>query len=491
VKEEHIRIIFGLKTRLIRQEKNLSLQELSALTGISVSYLNEIEKSKKFPKADKIFKLAEAFGVSYDYMVSLKLEDKMKPISDLLFSEILSELPLDLFGIDVPTFIELLSNAPSKLNAFIITLMDISRAYDITMEEFLLSSLRAYQEMHDNYFPEIEKSVLQFKKENEMHELSGSNLYQKLLEEKFNYRFEAYDFNEEESLRGTRTVLFPGKMNRLLYNPLLTENQKLFIFGRELGYAYLNLKVRPYSSSWVSVKSFEEVLNHFLASYFSCSLIIAEKEITRDLDHFLSQERLNETLVLDLIQKYNVTPETLVYRITNILPKHFGLKEIFFLRITKDIPSGKFSLDKELHLTGIHHPHASKSQEDYCRRWVSATIFEDFDISGQDRIGKAQYSFYPDGSSYFVFAIAYRSGTYLQKQVSISFGIKVNAHFRRKVKFHNDDRIKMKYVGTTCQRCPVENCEVRMSPAYKLIEQQLKLEKTQRLEDIKKKYSAL
>ncbi|HSJ68109.1 MAG TPA: hypothetical protein VK921_10560, partial [Anditalea sp.] len=92
--------------------------------------------------------------------------------------------------------------------------------------------------------------------------------------------------------------------------------------------------------------------------------------------------------------------------------------------------------------------------------------------------------------SYFVFAIAYRSGTHLQKQVSISFGVKVNAQFKRKVKFHNDERIKMKYVGTTCQRCPVENCEVRMSPAYKLIAQQMKHEKLHRLEAIKKQFAA-
>jgi len=48
----------------------------------------------------------------------------------------------------------------------------------------------------------------------------------------------------------------------------------------------------------------------------------------------------------------------------------------------------------------------------------------------------------------------------------------------------------MKYVGTTCQRCPVENCEVRMSPAYKLIAQQMKLEKMQRLDAIKRQFSA-
>ena len=45
--KETIRLIFGLKLRQIRQEKKLSLVELSKQTGISQSYLNEIEKGKK------------------------------------------------------------------------------------------------------------------------------------------------------------------------------------------------------------------------------------------------------------------------------------------------------------------------------------------------------------------------------------------------------------------------------------------------------------
>ncbi|MDO9551801.1 helix-turn-helix domain-containing protein [Rhodonellum sp.] len=489
MKEEHIRIIFGLKVKHLRKEKNLSLLELSDLTGISISYLNEIEKSKKYPKSDKIFKLAEVLGVNYDYLVSLKLEDKMKTISDLLQSDILSELPLELFGIDVSSFIELLSDAPSKLNAFIITLMDISRAYDISKEEFFLSSLRAYQEMHDNYFPKIELEVENFKKLNSLVHLPNSAILHQILVEKYNYQIESFDFDLDQSLKGTRTVLFPGKNPKLLLNPHLTENQRVFALGRELGYNHLNLQKRAYTSSWVSVNSFEEVLNNFKASYFSCALLIPEKEITKDLEAFFAQDKLDEEKLLSLIEKYNVTPETLVYRMTNILPKHFGLKELFFLRITKNLNSGDFSLNKELHLTGIHHPHASKNKEDYCRRWVSATIFKEFEMHNKNRIGKGQYSFYPDGQSYFVFAIAYRSGLEKQEQVSISFGLKVNSQFKKKVKFHNDSKILLKHVGTTCQRCPVENCEVRVAPAHILEAQNKKEEKEKRLAEIKREFS--
>lgn len=489
MKEENIRIIFGLKLKQLRKERNLSLQELSDKSGVSVSYLNEIEKSKKYPKADKVFRLAEALEVNYDYMVSLQLEDKMKPIADLLHSDILSELPLDIFGIDPSSFIELLSDTPTKLNAFIITLMDISRAYDITLEEFFLSSLRAYQEMHDNYFPELEIQAQSFKEKFQVPLLPNFKQLKHILESEYHYEVISYDFEKEVNLSKTRSLMLPGKSPKFLFNPNLTENQKIFAIGRELGYAYLNLKNRPYSSSWITVNSFEEVLQHFQASYFSCAMLMEEKEITKDLDSFFAQQTLDHEHLLSLIEKYNVTPETLVYRLTNILPKHFGLKELFFLRIGKNVPSGQFSLNKELHLTGIHHPHGSKNQEDYCRRWVSATIFDDFSGSQASRIGKAQYSFYPDGQSYFVFAIAYQSGMKRQEQISISFGLKVNTQFKRKVKFHNDQQIQLKHVGTTCQACPVENCEVRVAPPTKLQKMQSQKDKENKLALVKKQFS--
>ena len=66
IEDEYIRLIFGLKLNQIRTEKNLSLFGLSKLTGLSKSYLNEIEKGKKYPKTDKIIILSEKLEVSYD-----------------------------------------------------------------------------------------------------------------------------------------------------------------------------------------------------------------------------------------------------------------------------------------------------------------------------------------------------------------------------------------------------------------------------------------
>ena len=59
IAEEYIWLIFGLKLKQIRNEKNLSLYGLSKLTRLSKSYLNKIEKGRKYPKTDKIVLLAD------------------------------------------------------------------------------------------------------------------------------------------------------------------------------------------------------------------------------------------------------------------------------------------------------------------------------------------------------------------------------------------------------------------------------------------------
>ena len=87
MEQDYIKLIFGLKLKQIRTDKNLSLFGLSKISGLSKSYLNEIEKGKKYPKTDKIVILSEKLDVPYDQMVSLKLDKNLAPIGELLKSK--------------------------------------------------------------------------------------------------------------------------------------------------------------------------------------------------------------------------------------------------------------------------------------------------------------------------------------------------------------------------------------------------------------------
>ena len=69
-----VKLIFGLKVHHLRQEQDLSYQQLSERTGLAISYLHNIEKGKKYPKADKILALAKALDTDYNYLVSLDAE---------------------------------------------------------------------------------------------------------------------------------------------------------------------------------------------------------------------------------------------------------------------------------------------------------------------------------------------------------------------------------------------------------------------------------
>ena len=141
--QDKVRLIFGLKIAYLRQQKGLNYQQLAELTDLSQSYVHEIEKGKKYPKADKILVLAKALGTTYDELVSVKASKKLQPIIDLLESEFFQVFPLDMFGISPDKVLELFSNTPDRLNAFISTILKISRNYQMQTENVYTASSKS------------------------------------------------------------------------------------------------------------------------------------------------------------------------------------------------------------------------------------------------------------------------------------------------------------------------------------------------------------
>ena len=206
IEKDYIKLIFGLKLKQVRTSRNLSLFGLAKITNLSKSYLNEIEKGKKYPKTDKIILLADKLEVSYDSMVSLKLDNNLAPIGEILKSGILKEIPLDIFGIQENDLIDIIANAPAKVNAFISTVIEIAQHYNLTRESFFLAALRSYQEAHNNYFEDLEQKVLDFSKAFHVNidtKISVDELTAVLIEE-YGYRIKELVFSEQEQLGDLR-----------------------------------------------------------------------------------------------------------------------------------------------------------------------------------------------------------------------------------------------------------------------------------------------
>jgi transcriptional regulator with XRE-family HTH domain len=466
LEEEQIRRIFGLKLRQIREKKDLSLYGLSKKTGLSKSYLNEIEKGKKYPKPDKILAIAEALDTTYDEMVSIKLSGKMGPLSDMILSGVLKEIPLNIFGIEENHLIDIIANAPEKVTAFIGTLFEMARSFDISKDYFYLSALRSYQEAHLNYFPEIEQSVKSFCNRYQINtdkKLSSDEL-DELLREEFGYSIIYKKINHKELDGQIRSVFVP-KRKELLLDAEMSESQKVFILAKELAYCHMDIDIRPLTFSWIKFQGFEEVLNNYRASYFAGALIISEDRLKAGLERILSAKTWNTGTFFDLMFSFTESAETFFQRITNLLPIHFGINDMFFLRLSHTDDDQTIEMNKEFHMGKSDHPRAINSMENYCRRWVCTDVLLNKDKYGEQkgvRMGLQKSKLEKSGDEHLVITASNQDPFNRKVERSVCIGIALDIKQARKLKFLDSD-LKDRIVGKTCERCAVKDCKERVA----------------------------
>ncbi|RMG86498.1 MAG: XRE family transcriptional regulator [Bacteroidetes bacterium] len=471
VKSQNERIIFGLKVRQFRQAKGLSFSELSRQTGISVSYLNEIEKGKKYPKARKVEALAQALGVEPEELCALRLGQKLAPVSELLNSNFLNELPLELFGIELSKIVEIIANAPTRVGAFISTLVELARNYALGEHHFYFGVLRSYLELHNNYFEDIEAAVDEFARKNKIPKASKVPVayLKSILVRQYGYEVVENGLDGYEALKTLRALFIPSR-KQLLLNGGLNDVQKAFQISKELGFNYLNLKERANTGSLMKVNSFEEVLSHFKANYFAAALLVNREAFLKDLEAFFQKDHWDGEILAQFMKKYQASPETIIQRMTNLLPRYFGIEKLFLLRFVHKQDEQAFHIDKELHLEGKHQPQSNGLNEHYCRRWLSISLLKDLlDMQGKgqyaDTIVGAQISrFFDTDNEYFCISFARPAYPTPGESVSVTLGILVDDKLRARARFLDDPAIQRKVVNNTCERCPIQDCAERVVP---------------------------
>ena len=465
---DFIKTVFGLKLRQQRQKKDWSLQDLADKTKLSKSYLNEIENAKKYPKHDKILQLAEVLNCKFDDLVSTKLDKNLAPFGELLQSDFFKEIPLDLFGINKNTLINIISEAPKQITAFINTLIEISQNYNLGKERFYFAVLRSFQELHDNYFPEIEEIAQNFAAENNLKLGKNINIQhlEEILTKTFGYEIKSENFETHGTLNNLRS-LYISEKNLLLLNQLLDENQKTFIFAKEIGFNVLKLNPRPNTYSWLDFTSFDELLNNYYASYFAGCILIPKEELVEKLEDFFDEPEWNSQKLADLISHFTNSPETFYYRLTNILSSEFGIKDLFYLCFVKKKDTDKIQILKELHLNQQQAPHANSMNEHYCRKWIAIKNLKE--LKENETLTSAQISHYKDsGLSYLVLSTSHKNPFSDGTNRSYCIGILLNSNSLKKIKFAKNSSVKSEYVGVTCETCNINDCNARKTPPIRL-----------------------
>ncbi len=471
--ENNIKLIFGLKLKQLRLDKNLSLAELARRTSLSSSYVNEIENGKKYPKSDKIAALADALDISYDKLVSLKLTKNLAPVSELLESNILEQLPLDHYGININKLLHQISLAPLQLSALVSTLIELAKGLEMSQNNFSKTAIRTYKELNDNYFPELEDAVNKFLKKIKFTYKAPLkfNAVLKIIEDEFNYEVKEHVISDSEEFRTIRGInIQNGKKKKILLNKRLTDSQKAFIIGKEIAYNYLNITERSNIYSNLRLDSFDQLLNNLRASYFATALMIRKEDLLSDLRIFFGKKYFDDKFIISLLQKYNASPEMLMQRITNILSRYFNINTFFFHRFNSGKGSDVFNLSKEIRLNTKENPGGYNTSEHYCRRWQSVNVIRKLEKmqhkcnkSGQTLAGTQKSVFINSGNEYLTMSIAKDSTLLKNTTYSVTLGFLMNEELRQRISFANDPSIPVITVNDTCERCQIMDCKERIA----------------------------
>lgn len=475
---DRLRLILGLKLSTLRRERGLGLKEVARKAGLSVSYLSEIEQGKKYPKPDKLVALAHALGVPYDDLVSLRVDERLDGVRDVIDSPLLRAFPLEMFGVEPQEVVRLLAGVPDRVSALLRALDEVSRTYDARVEHFLYAALRAYQQLHRNHFPALEAAAAAFRAELgwDAAFVPDAAQLRDLLETRFGYRIETEALRAHPDLRTQRSAFRPGPPLTLYVNADLREEQQAFLFAREVGFALLGHTERPDAPGGPAAASFDAVLQNFEAAYVAGALLMPPEAFDAALRALIEQPAWDEDAFLALLERFRATPEMLFYRLTQRAPEAFGLDELFFLRFHHTAGTDDFELTKVFNLSAVPVPHGVRTGWHYCRRWPAMQALRLLDRRQAAAAGRGQTDDGPvvfvqdsvfvdeDGAEFFVVAIARPLALRPGVNSAVSVGFRLGRAFRRTVRFASDPEIETVEVGLACERCPIADCLLRAAP---------------------------
>jgi XRE family transcriptional regulator, fatty acid utilization regulator len=490
---DRTRLILAINLQRLRRQQGLSQKEVSDRASLSASFYGDLEAANRAASLDSLQGLSRAFGVS---------------VSELLSDNYMAEIGLlmEFFANDVleknktswRDAIALCTTAPDLQRVMVKTITNIAQGDDFGNRKELLYPLllRTYQEEHGNYFDEIEISALEFcdelRGEADRVELpiNGPRL-KEILGKQFDYTVKTEPIGIKQPLQTTRSLWFRKKgKSHLLVNQRFDTIQQTFELAREIGYNRLeSLKDkniwdhRSITSPRYRIHSYGQIWAEFRAAYFAGAVLMPRNELEDDLRVFFKRPKFDIEDVKTMIQKYDVTPEMFLHRLSQILPGRFGLSKLHFLRFRTDLKKEEnpklykhhlYLLDKYLNMSSLPIHYVESLREKHCRRWSSIRLLMEIKsgtVSEKNKIGDKYYSiqrshFRGEANGHrdslcITLALPRTAENGSEGLVSITLGFLMDDHFKATVRFWDDDNIPDVAVGHTCHRCGILECKER------------------------------
>ncbi|MGB4869431.1 MAG: hypothetical protein WBP47_05250, partial [Candidatus Promineifilaceae bacterium] len=198
----------------------------------------------------------------------------------------------------------------------------------------------------------------------------------------------------------------------------------------------------------------------------------------------------NPQPLVDMLARYDVTPEMLFYRFSELIPQHFGIP-IHFLRYHQE--GDDYKLIKHLNMNQLNVPSGLGLQEHYCRRWLSVRLLRemaDRQAAGStDRFPppEVHISRFLDSDDRYL-AFGFVRSLILSPGVnsSVTVGFRLTPDLDRTVRFVTDPTIAQVVINETCERCPLKpaECQVRAAPPVTLENEQDNLTRKKALDRV-------
>ncbi len=461
MEQESIQIIFGLKVGQLREASDISLKQLAARTGMSVSYLNEIEKGKKYPKMEKMLLLATALGTTYEELVTPRLDGSLDPLAAVLASPLMRQFPFHLFGTSAREILQLMVGHPNEMGTLARMLSELGHSYDLRIEDLFHTALRCYQMLHHNYFPELETLAGDFRQRNGLaaDELVSHEHMRTALLQLSGLKIIEKDADElPPALRSQRFFILPSG-RELWLNRRLSSAQRGFLFARELGYQLLGIQDRPATSPALQPVTFDHVFDNFRVSYFAGALLLPQKRFLLDLKRIFARPNWAEAqhALLDLPTLYGVTPETLFYRMSELIPQGFKTRKVHFTKFARKHEHRRLVLEKQFNMSQLHIPNGISLNEHFCSRWLSVVALDELASNPElaTWLGAQRSRFFDFGTDFFCLTVSYRGTLRPDELFSATVGFPLDPSLKATVKFWSDDAIPTRDLGQTCERCPL------------------------------------
>jgi hypothetical protein len=210
--------------------------------------------------------------------------------------------------------------------------------------------------------------------------------------------------------------------------------------------------------------------------------------VLADLEAFFARAVWDARPLVDMLARYDVTPEMLLYRFSELIPQHFGL-QIHFLRYHQ--VGDEYRLMKHLNMNQFVVPGGPAAQEHYCRRWLSVRLLREMAerqaAGNTDRFPPPAVHiqrFLNSEARYLVFGFARSLVLSPGVNSSVTVGFRLTSDAERIIRFVDDPAIPHVVVNETCERCPIspEECQVRAAPPTLLEAEQTESARKQALD---------